>query len=156
MNLETIWTAPTGEADAESSRGAPMPDELVARYGGPLEMPLIPDRPTLLANFVSTLDGVVALGPGEERGGGVISGRFEPDRGWSLHHRVIAALGTRRATTAHHNQQLINKQARMIGDSLTTGDKMSPALTSAADLTFLPVLRLVRRRNVKSKAALES
>jgi len=35
-----------------------------------------------------------------------------------------------------------------------------PALTggtgaSAADLTFLPALRLVRRRNVKSKAALE-
>ena len=27
---------------------------------------------------------------------------------------------------------------------------------SAADLTFLPVLRRVRRRNVKSKAALES
>ena len=59
----------------------------------------------------------------------VVVGRLEPDRDWSLHHRVIAALGTRRATTAHHNQQLINKQARMIGDSLKTGDKMSPALS---------------------------
>ena len=34
----------------------------------------------MLVNFVSTIDGVVALGPGEERGGGVISGSFEPDR----------------------------------------------------------------------------
>ena len=50
------------------------------RYGGPLEIAIVRDRPTLLANFVSTLDGIVALGPGEERGGGVISGRFEPDR----------------------------------------------------------------------------
>ena len=57
-----------------------MPLEFVERYGGPLEIPIAPDRPTLLVNFVSTLDGIVALGPGEERGGGVISGNFEPDR----------------------------------------------------------------------------
>jgi hypothetical protein len=31
-----------------------------------------------------------------------------------------------------------------------------PEVTSAADLTFLPVLRRVHRRNVKSKDALES
>jgi riboflavin biosynthesis pyrimidine reductase len=80
VNLETIWTAPNAGAGAGPSRGDPMPVELVERYGGPLEIPLVPDRPTLLANFVSTLDGIVALGPGEERGGGVISGRFEPDR----------------------------------------------------------------------------
>jgi riboflavin biosynthesis pyrimidine reductase len=80
VNLETIWTAPDVGAGAGRSRGAPMPAELVERYGGLLEIPVAPDRPTLLANFVSTLDGIVALGPGEERGGGVISGRFEPDR----------------------------------------------------------------------------
>jgi riboflavin biosynthesis pyrimidine reductase len=57
-----------------------MPEVLSARYGGALEIPLQADRPTLLVNFVSTIDGVVALGPGEERGGGVISGFFEPDR----------------------------------------------------------------------------
>jgi riboflavin biosynthesis pyrimidine reductase len=57
-----------------------MPDELVGRYGGPLEIPIRPDRPTLLVNFVSTIDGIVALGSGEESGGGVISGFFEPDR----------------------------------------------------------------------------
>ena len=57
-----------------------MPKALEARYGGPLEIAVHPDRPTLLVNFVSTIDGVVALGPGQEAGGGVISGFFEPDR----------------------------------------------------------------------------
>jgi riboflavin biosynthesis pyrimidine reductase len=57
-----------------------MPAILRDRYGGPLEVPLHADRPTLLVNFVTTLDGVVALGAGEEPGGGVISGFFEPDR----------------------------------------------------------------------------
>src|SRR5436190_12846903 len=67
-----------------------MPAELVNRYGGPLENPTVPGRPTLLANFVSTLDGIVALGPGEERGGGVISGRFEPDRSVMALLRAVA------------------------------------------------------------------
>jgi riboflavin biosynthesis pyrimidine reductase len=57
-----------------------MPEAVRARYGGPLDVPVHPDRPTLLVNFVSTVDGVVALGPGEEAGGGVISGFSEPDR----------------------------------------------------------------------------
>jgi riboflavin biosynthesis pyrimidine reductase len=65
---------------AGDRRGSPMPEALQARYGGPLEVRLRADRPTVLINFVSTIDGVVALGPGEERGGGVISGFFEPDR----------------------------------------------------------------------------
>jgi riboflavin biosynthesis pyrimidine reductase len=80
VNLETIWTASDAGAGAGPARGSPMPVDLVARYGGPLEIPIAADRPTLLVNFVATLDGVVALGPGEERGGGVISGFFEPDR----------------------------------------------------------------------------
>jgi riboflavin biosynthesis pyrimidine reductase len=57
-----------------------MPEALVARYGGPLEIPVHGDRPTLLVNFVSTIDGIVALGAGEQQGGGVISGFFPPDR----------------------------------------------------------------------------
>jgi len=80
VNLETIWTASDAGAGAGPARGAPMPIDLAERYGGPLEIPIAADRPTLLVNFVSTLDGIVALGPGEERGGGVISGFFEPDR----------------------------------------------------------------------------
>jgi len=75
--LEDIWTA--GITDGPL-RGEPMPEVLRARYGGAVTVPVRPDRPTLLVNFVSTIDGVVALGRGEEQGGGVISGFFEPDR----------------------------------------------------------------------------
>ncbi len=75
--LEPLWEQTERAADR---RGSPMPDALRARYGGSLEVPLRHDRPTLLVNFVSTIDGVVALGRGEEPGGGVISGFFEPDR----------------------------------------------------------------------------
>lgn len=75
--LELLWERPDTAAER---RGLPMLPELVARYGGPLEIPLHRDRPTVLVNFVATLDGVVALGPGEPQGGGVISGFFEPDR----------------------------------------------------------------------------
>ena len=84
--LETLASVdddPTADGDGEARRtrrGLPMPDVLARRYGGPLEIPVHPDRPTVLVNFVATIDGVVALGPGEERGGGVISNRFEPDR----------------------------------------------------------------------------
>jgi riboflavin biosynthesis pyrimidine reductase len=63
------------------SRGDPMPTSLRRRYGGPLEVAVRPDRPTVLVNFVTSLDGIVALGPDERQpGGGVISGFFEPDR----------------------------------------------------------------------------
>ena len=75
--LELLWERPD---PAVERRGLPMPPELEARYGGPLEIPLRADRPTVLVNFVETLDGIVALGPDEPQGGGVISGSFEPDR----------------------------------------------------------------------------
>lgn len=80
LALETLTSLPQDAVGGNATRGQPMPDPLRRRYGGPLEIPVWPDRPTVLANFVSTIDGVVALGPGEERGGGVISGSFEPDR----------------------------------------------------------------------------
>jgi riboflavin biosynthesis pyrimidine reductase len=79
-SLEHLWSSPDPAADPPTSRVRPMPGVLSARYGGRLEIPIHPNRPTLLVNFVSTIDGVVALGPGEEAGGGVISGFFEPDR----------------------------------------------------------------------------
>jgi riboflavin biosynthesis pyrimidine reductase len=75
--IQELWSAaaPVGE-----DRGEPMPDTLRAAYGGPLRIPLRPDRGTILMNFVSTLDGIVALGPGEQAGGAVISGHNEADR----------------------------------------------------------------------------
>lgn len=62
------------------SRGGDLPDLIRARYGGDLAIPLRPDRPTVIANFVSTLDGVVSYNTPEGAGGGEISGSFEPDR----------------------------------------------------------------------------
>lgn len=76
LALETLSIAPV----TAPARGLPMPAELLDRYGGPLEIALTPHRPTVAVNFVSSLDGIVALGGDEPAGGGVISGHFEPDR----------------------------------------------------------------------------
>jgi riboflavin biosynthesis pyrimidine reductase len=102
--LEPLWQA-AAERAAEA-RGEQMPVELEARYGGRLLVPLATDRPTVIANFVSTLDGVVALGAGESTGGGPISGFHEPDRFVmgllrSLADVVLIGAGTLRGSTAH-------------------------------------------------------
>jgi riboflavin biosynthesis pyrimidine reductase len=52
-----------------------LPAPLVAHYGGPLGF----DRPRVLANFVATVDGVVAL-PVRRESGEIISGGSEADR----------------------------------------------------------------------------
>ncbi len=76
--IETLWSA---ELPSDSPvRGGSLPDALRARFAGRLEIPLRPDRPTVVANFVSTLDGVVALDRVGATGGREISGGFEPDR----------------------------------------------------------------------------
>jgi riboflavin biosynthesis pyrimidine reductase len=53
---------------------------LVAWYGGDLRIPLHGDRPTVVANFAETLDGVVAMDVGGRTGGGEISGFSPTDR----------------------------------------------------------------------------
>src|SRR5438132_3652252 len=52
-----------------------IPADLVRLYGGPLELP----SPGLYANFVSSIDGVVALGH-ERNSGSLISGKSQADR----------------------------------------------------------------------------
>lgn len=64
----------------DGARGGPLPEILRARYGSDLAIPLRADRPTVVSNFVSTLDGVVSYNTPEGAGGGEISGFFEPDR----------------------------------------------------------------------------
>jgi riboflavin biosynthesis pyrimidine reductase len=62
-------------------RGGLLPPVLAERFAGGLAVTLLPKRPTVIANFVSTLDGVVSLGPSEpSAGGGEISGFSESDR----------------------------------------------------------------------------
>lgn len=76
--IEPVWRAPT-RTDL-MTRGGALPADLAARYAGDLALPLRADRPTVVANFVSTLDGVVAFDPGGPGGGRAVSGDFEPDR----------------------------------------------------------------------------
>ncbi|HEV8282505.1 MAG TPA: dihydrofolate reductase family protein [Candidatus Limnocylindrales bacterium] len=76
--IETLWSA---ELPSEwPARGGSLPDALRDRVAGRLEIQLRNDRPTVIANFVSTLDGVVALDRVGATGGREISGGFEPDR----------------------------------------------------------------------------
>ncbi len=65
---------------AEPSQ-AVLPDSLRARYGGDLSFPPAPDdRPYFIANFVSTLDGVVSFNLPGQSAGAQISGSNEEDR----------------------------------------------------------------------------
>lgn len=76
--IETVWQAPT-HAD-RPTRGGVLPRALAERYAADLAIPLHEDRPTVIANFVSTLDGVVAFDPGGPGGGRAVSGDLEADR----------------------------------------------------------------------------
>jgi riboflavin biosynthesis pyrimidine reductase len=61
-------------------RGGVLPPPLARRYGADLTIALRPDRPTIVANFVSTLDGVIAFDTLGQSGGREVSGGFAPDR----------------------------------------------------------------------------
>jgi hypothetical protein len=53
---------------------AVLPDSLAILYGGDLRFPEHEDRPYVVGNFVSTLDGVVTFEVPGKSGGGDISG----------------------------------------------------------------------------------
>ena len=59
---------------------AVLPKELAVLYGGDLRFPSHDDRPYVIGNFVSTLDGVVSFEVPGKSGGGDISGLNEADR----------------------------------------------------------------------------
>jgi riboflavin biosynthesis pyrimidine reductase len=91
---------PLGEA-----RGG-LTANLRERYGGDLWFPLHQDRPAVIANFVTSLDGVVSFQTPDAMGGGEISGFYEPDRFVmgvlrALADVVMVGAGTMRATPKH-------------------------------------------------------
>ncbi len=103
--VEPLWLAAKEPADVDV-RGGELPAELRSRYSAPLSIPLRPDRPTIVANFVSTLDGVVALDRIGSSGGREISGGFEPDRFVmgllrATADAVLVGAGTVRASRSH-------------------------------------------------------
>ncbi len=103
--IELLWEAEQVPSGAVV-RGGSLPTELRARFGARLEIPLRPDRPTIVVNFVSTLDGVVALDRAGGSGGREISGGFEPDRFLmgllrATADAVLIGAGTVRASRTH-------------------------------------------------------
>jgi riboflavin biosynthesis pyrimidine reductase len=87
-------------------RGGSALDRIALSYGGPLEIPLRADRPTIVANFVESLDGVVALGTGPRGGGSDISGASQADRFVmgllrSVADAVVVGAGTMRSAPRH-------------------------------------------------------
>ncbi len=65
---------------SETANHPMLPGELKNLYGGDLRFPAYPDRPYVIGNFVSTLDGVVSFEVPGKSGGGDISGFNEADR----------------------------------------------------------------------------
>jgi len=57
-----------------------LPEELTILYGGDLRLPAFDCRPSVIGNFVSTIDGVVSFEIPGKSGGGDISGFNEADR----------------------------------------------------------------------------
>ena len=70
--LETLYDAAAGNL-------IPLPPALAALYG-PFSLPAHANRPYVIGNVVTTLDGVVALNTPGHMGGGAISGNNEHDR----------------------------------------------------------------------------
>jgi len=66
-------------ATGPASRGGLTP-ELARRYDGDLRIPLRADRPTVVANFVETIDGVIAMDDTGLTGGREVSGFSPTDR----------------------------------------------------------------------------
>src|SRR5262249_49559986 len=97
--LEVLAEAPAGDE-------LELPPEL-ARLYGPLHLPPVTQgRPLVLGNFVSTLDGVVALNAPGATGGAEISGFNEHDRMVmgilrAVVGAVVVGAGTLRAAADH-------------------------------------------------------
>ena len=90
-------------------RGGPrgrLPPDLRDRYDGQLRVALRADRPTVIANFVSTIDGVVAFDTDGSSGGGEVSGFAAADRFVmgllrAMADVVLVGAGTVRAAPTH-------------------------------------------------------
>lgn len=100
---------PLGEAadrPAGAQRGGALPEALARRYGAELAISLRPGGPTIVANFVTTVDGVVAFDTMGRTGGREVSGGFAPDRFLmgllrATADAVLVGAGTVRSGSGH-------------------------------------------------------
>src|SRR5262245_10987453 len=90
--------------DVADGRRLPLPAPLAAVYG-PLRLPAPARRPWVTSNFVSTLDGVVALGPlgtgGDEISGGSREDRFVMGLLRAAADVIVVGAGTLRSFPRH-------------------------------------------------------
>ena len=91
--------------DVDHGESVVLPSKLAALYGR-LQFPSHRDRPYVIANFVSTLDGIVSLNVPGQTGGGPISGFNEHDRMVmgllrAAADAVLVGAGTLRSVPAH-------------------------------------------------------
>jgi hypothetical protein len=96
--LETLY-------EVQQGADLPLPTGLASLYGR-LQFPPHPDRPFVIGNFVTTLDGVVALNDSDQSGGGAISGFNQHDRMvmgllQALADAIIVGAGTLRSARQH-------------------------------------------------------
>lgn len=105
MSGDTLAPLETLYSGAENAAN-PLPPELATLYGR-LELPSRAERPAVIGNFVSSLDGVVALNtPGVLTGGGEISGFNAHDRMVmgilrAIAGAVVVGAGTLRSVPRH-------------------------------------------------------
>jgi len=91
--------------DVERGNDLPLPPPLATLFGR-LQFPPHPGRPYVLGNFVTTLDGVVALNVYDQSGGGAISGFNQHDHMVmgllrAVADAVIVGAGTLRSAPRH-------------------------------------------------------
>ncbi len=96
--METLYKATEGHE-------VPLPPDLAALYGQ-FRLPVHADRPHVVANFVTTIDGVVSLNEQNLAGGGEISGFNKHDQMVmgilrAIADAVVVGAGTLRAVPQH-------------------------------------------------------
>jgi riboflavin biosynthesis pyrimidine reductase len=99
--ISTLLELPSGATEQRVVRG---PASLVRGYDGELAIGLAPDRPVVIANFATTLDGAVAMDRDGRTGGGDVSGFSPTDRFAmgilrAVADTVIVGAGTVRASS---------------------------------------------------------
>jgi riboflavin biosynthesis pyrimidine reductase len=91
--------------DLQLGAHLPLPPALASLYG-PLQFPTHSDRPHVIANFVTSLDGVVALNDSDQSGGGEISGANQHDHMVmgllrAVADAIVVGAGTLRSARQH-------------------------------------------------------
>jgi riboflavin biosynthesis pyrimidine reductase len=144
--LELLWSAAEDPIPEADTRGGPLPPDLAKRFEGELSINLKADRPTIVGNFVSSLDGVVALGETEPHaGGGEISGFSDADRYMMALLRcladvIVVGAGTLRVgprhvwNAAHLQPALASVFAAWRSELLLTPQPTTIVVTARGDL----------------------